>query len=528
MLYPLRIFNSIKLLLGFIVLTALGVLGNTLNVSLFFGVDVIFGSIATLLVIAAFGVGWGLIATIIAAAYTYFLWNHPFAGAVLVCEGLYVGLMLKRFRSNLPLTVGSFWILVGMPLVWVLYTYGLKLDQAGVILAALKQGANGIFNSIISGLILTHTPFLQKVGVSRQRHIPVFQNIFNIFVATALIPMLFIIIVEARNTLRDVEDSASARLDTISTGISLSIERWLSQHVKAIVSVSTMAEKIGAQNQDLLQKLVINNKVIWPDFSILRDGFKGPYISNVFMARGGVFQPVFNVASPIRKNGKFLGIAASSINLEQVAEILHYAPGKTGFVATLIDRDGNIIISDNSNYKPLTKYEDVFEGVREELPNGLFYHRPKNSLSSPMLSWNHSLLGRKVKIPGTADWQLVVEIPMSPIRALLYDKYIRSMAFLVCFVLIILLGSIWTASRISRPLAQLSTETTNLPERLKLIDSVRWPTSKIIEINVLVENFKSMVVELKRRFSDLESSREQLVKAKNDAETANLLKTFGS
>jgi hypothetical protein len=120
--------QRVKLLL--LILTVAGFAGNYFNLSLFFGVDFLFGSIAVLVVLALFGVGWGTVAAIIANSYTYFLLNHPYAAIILICEAVFVGLLLRRQRKNLLLLDGIYWLLIGMPLVWLFYGGVLHVDAA--------------------------------------------------------------------------------------------------------------------------------------------------------------------------------------------------------------------------------------------------------------------------------------------------------------------------------------------------------------------------------------------------------------
>ncbi|MGL6284118.1 MAG: hypothetical protein ACRC2J_17070, partial [Microcoleaceae cyanobacterium] len=56
-----RFLTDNSFLLPIILLTSLGYLGNYLKLNLFFGVDFLFGSIATLLVVYLYGTVWGAI-----------------------------------------------------------------------------------------------------------------------------------------------------------------------------------------------------------------------------------------------------------------------------------------------------------------------------------------------------------------------------------------------------------------------------------------------------------------------------------
>ena len=92
-----------KKVIIFVSLCALGLLGNYFKVSLFFGIDVTFGSIATLFVIALLGIIPGVVAGLIIGSMTLLLWGHPYAMVIFGAEALFVGLVYKNQRNpSLP------------------------------------------------------------------------------------------------------------------------------------------------------------------------------------------------------------------------------------------------------------------------------------------------------------------------------------------------------------------------------------------------------------------------------------------
>lgn len=563
--------NSIKTLfnaiprnpwVGFTVFALLGVLGNVLSLPLFFGVDVIFGSIATLIAIAWLGPRVGIAATFVAAAYTYFLWNHSYAAIVFFLEGIFVSLVLPRLRGNLALSSTLFWLLIGIPVHGALYRYGLGMDWLGTQLATVKQAASGIFNSVIASLILSYAPYLVATGREDIKRIPVYQHIFNIFVAIALVPAAILLVLDARSALRNIESSAMSRLETVGTGISQATEGWIRQQKNAARSVAWQIEQAKSLDPKRIQPIVETIRAVWTDyygafvtdadgntlafdplvnprgestlglnfsdrpyFKILKAGGQGPYVSDVFLARGGVFEPVFNIATPIYFDGKFKGIVSGSLILDNVIEKLHALLQDSVFQATLVDRSGNVIVSDNPEYKSLQPYAPQNLRETEDMSSRYYYRFPQAAESAPMARWNNSHLGMSIDLGAGSGWKLYVEQPMAPMRALLYDRYLRNMAYLLGLAMVILFGSMLIAERISKPLAQLSNETTNLPTRLENDEDINWPRSQILELHTVTENFKSMVHEFKNRFFELETSRNQLSLAKEEAETASRMKS---
>jgi len=82
----------LKYLSVFLLFTSLGYLGNYFKLPLFFGVDLIFGSIFSLVATYLYGWRMGLAVSAIASIQTFFLWQHPYAALLLILEALWVGI----------------------------------------------------------------------------------------------------------------------------------------------------------------------------------------------------------------------------------------------------------------------------------------------------------------------------------------------------------------------------------------------------------------------------------------------------
>ena len=174
-----------KFILGLILLIILGYLGNLFKINLFFGVDFIFGSISSLIVVYFYGTKWGTLAALIASIHTYFLWNHYYAIIIFTLEAMFVGVILNRQRfQNIVLLDGIYWIFLGIPLVGLFYRFVLHLNTIQTVLIMLKQSVNGFFNALISHLIITYVPINKLLSFSRKENYSSFQTtIFNFLMA---------------------------------------------------------------------------------------------------------------------------------------------------------------------------------------------------------------------------------------------------------------------------------------------------------------------------------------------------------
>jgi hypothetical protein len=141
---------NIKFKSGFVLasLICIGLLGNYFSIPLFFGADFLFGSVAVLLVTYFYGIGSGMLASILANSYTWLLWGHPFGFINFVSETLFVGLLLKQGQRNLLVLDGVFWLILGMPLALLYHGVILHMDATTATFIMLKQAINGVLNAL--------------------------------------------------------------------------------------------------------------------------------------------------------------------------------------------------------------------------------------------------------------------------------------------------------------------------------------------------------------------------------------------
>ena len=164
------------------VLLIANILGNIYSIPLFFGVDLLLGSIATFIILQREGVIWGLIATLLASFYTYILWGHPYAIIFLMGETLWVGLILKYRRGhNLVLYDALYWVFLGIPLIWFFFSQVMEMNIQVTWLIALKWTINGTFNALCATLIFAYTPIHQK-----QETISFQRTIYNVLATSIL------------------------------------------------------------------------------------------------------------------------------------------------------------------------------------------------------------------------------------------------------------------------------------------------------------------------------------------------------
>ncbi|MCR8826983.1 PAS domain S-box protein [Pseudosulfitobacter koreensis] len=150
---PINSPSAMQTVAATVVLMIAAIVGNYTDLQISFSVAFIFGSVATLLALRFLGLVPALAVAFAGGAFTWLNWGHPYVLAVMLCEVIFVSLATRRLR-NMALSDAAFWVLVGGPLVLLVYRFVLDLPFDTAFMIALKQSANGVMNATIATFIV--------------------------------------------------------------------------------------------------------------------------------------------------------------------------------------------------------------------------------------------------------------------------------------------------------------------------------------------------------------------------------------
>lgn len=136
-------------------MSGLAVLLNTLPVPLYFGVQVLLGSVPPILALLLWRSWWAVPMAVLASLQTWSAWGHPWAVVIFSLEMVWLTVAMRRGNGpasndgngRVVLFSLAYWLLLGAPLVLIFYGLVLRLDAANVLVVAVKQGFNGVFNT---------------------------------------------------------------------------------------------------------------------------------------------------------------------------------------------------------------------------------------------------------------------------------------------------------------------------------------------------------------------------------------------
>ncbi len=529
-----------------LLLTGAGVAGNHFSLPFFFGVDFLFGSIAALLAVRIFPLAWGVPAAAAIASYSIVLWGHPYGAVVFTLEALVVGLLTTR-NEDLALRDGVFWVVLGAPLIWLLYSGPVNMDRTAVVLVMLKQSVNGLFNAVVAGFLLSYFPFRRWAGTGEERASVSFQRTFvNLLVAFVLVPALVLAVVAGRDQFRTMWKHIAGDLASQSSLIRMQLDTWNQRHLGDLaVFVDTT---IGSRYvpMEALQEAVarLGGRIPGAVRIEVVDG-AGDLVA--FYRRADPVAPTTGTGQRIHlrlvlgTDAPSLWSAGEPVPFGREAGITHTglatAAGESGIVRTVLgpeyfdaflqaikgDGGREITVIDGedgviASTDPATETGAAFDLARGGVlvpvddDKDLLHWLPRQSGLPAMVRWQRSRIFKVSALDDAGSWRLVVGIPAAPYVDGLRVRYAYDLGFTLAVVLAAQILGTLLRRRLVAPLACLARVTTDLPDKIIHRRTVDWPRSPLVEIESLIGNFKSMVGRLSHEILERERIAEELTR----------------
>ena len=533
--------------LGLLLLIVASYVGNLARWTLFFNIDFVFGSIAVWLVMSLYGVRWGTLAGFVGGSCTYFLWHHPYAAIIFTCEALVVGWMFHRHRQNLVLLVSIFWLLIGMPLTWLSCAVIMQVDPGQAQIVLLKQPVNSIFNALITSLLITHLPIHRWLGRPRVVNTLSFQQtLFNLLVAFVFLPTLLLIILNSRDVVDNIKNSAQANLSLVSNYTTAEIRSWYGEHLHSTDEVARQMTDLNLGGFSHLQQHLESTQRLLPDFksltvfnadetTVLASTIDGevlaPTVSQpYFQIAKATLQPIFSDVLPksvpptvlwkipVIQNGKLQGLIVSEVTLDRINALLKRNAGEQQVQLTLVGRHHSVITSTQPDRPPGQPFDRRQNGNLDWLAPQTYQWFSTIGSQPHMVRWMNSFFVQELSAVAGLPWTLIVELSAKPDMLHIQSIYSRNLGIILVIAVLALIFSDRISCRLVRPLSQLATITTNLPNKLLTGRPIDWIDSPITEIAFLVQNFRTMSATLTEQFQEIQQAldHEALVKRITD------------
>ncbi len=527
-----------------LLLIALAYLGNYFKVTLFFGIDFIFGSIFVWIVSILWGKFWGTITGFVGSIYTYFLWGHPYAIVIFTLEAILVNYYYPQKNRNIILVDIFYWLFVGIPLGFVFYYFVLNISLIETTLIVLKQPVNAIFNVILANVIINLLAVRSLTYFKNKNFVLSFkQNLFNLLLIFIFIPTLAITVINGNKIAVQQEAEIIHELEETTEHLKLDFVSWQNLHFNLL-------DKIDANdlnNQSLLNNKIDNLNGILVDIEVIfvadAQGEIIAYastpnypITNIIgqnISGSEEFETIklenqkriydFNsdkiftrkhvsILKPlIDEDSNFQGVFYAVISQDKIEQFLNYHEDEEDVNISLLNNNNEVITSNQKNKDTTVINWNNTQVKKEIITNNIEHLLPINPSLPIMKIWSESVYIKKTKLSPQIPWNIVVQVPAKPYIKELSKSYAESLSLLFITTMV----AFWLAEKYSDklvlPLKYLGENTTNLPKKILYEqEEFVWQGTNIQEIELLVENYRSMIGALKEKFDQINQSRQSL------------------
>jgi len=527
---------SLVLLVSFVLI---GVVGNLFSLPMFFGVDLLFGSIATMVVARRFGPLFGALAGLIASIYTIQLWGHPYALLIFTLEGFVVGLLSRKESGGSVIRSDAlFWLFLGMPMVWWFYGHTLGLNDISVRLIMFKQVFNGVSNAIaamalyqlIFGLMIKQESTAQdpdmQIGQSPKQSRKAHMGLADLMILSisvgVLIPVWIAITLMGRDAFlesqKHVNDDLQVMIDDTLTGVTrdissradgvtASMDAYLSGLLTEGQLDSLIDGPLRRQEIDGLQLYLDGNVVYqhfvedfaelatWqlPDHGMLRRGAadrRSFALSGKFSSGGNKTELVVPI-----EVGEHLGLVFINTRAITTSSVLHRFPGVTAL--DIRSKTGGLMLVRDVEYildRP---------AVRQVMDGGATLLAPEDPRLSAMRRWRETHLMQQGTVGSWSGGELQLRMSTSIVSGI--DDVQRAHAVIMAMGLLILMFAVLISPMvivlIDRPLRGLisaARTVVNDPEA-----DVTWPQSPVHEMQAFRDNFIALISTIRGQTEDM-------------------------
>lgn len=527
---------SIPLLLALIVA---GLASNYLDFPIFFNLDFLFGSIFAMLALQFFGLGRGTLAAALIASHSYVLWQHPYAIVIMTAEVAVVGTLMARYKFGMVLADALYWLIIGMPLVFVFYHWVMKVPLSSSNVMMLKQAVNGIANALLASLLFSGFALVSRSGSTKFREI-----IYNLLAAFVLFPALIMLALASRADFAATDHTIRSALLQDSHRLHQFVDTWVSNRKSAIQNLAQMAaaqspqqmqshlEQAQKSDINLLRVGLMDKEATVTAYYPLADelgrsnigrnfadgpfvadlkGTLKPMVSEVLMDRIGIPKPMVAVRAPVLIEGQYGGYVTGILSLTQIREQLDRSSAGHMLFYTLLDKNGNVIMTNRTGQTvmtPLTRGNGELKRLDAKISQWLPTLASTTSISE---RWENSFYVTQTDIGKLTEWQLILEQPVAPFQKTFYDSYSRKLLELFLVLIGALLLAELLSRRVTRTIDVLNNLTHDLPRRLDRDDKeIVWPKTAIAETNELIGNFREMSNLLMTQFDEVRTVNELL------------------
>lgn len=510
---------------------------NWFKLELFFNVDFLFGSIVTMFALLRYGLAAGTLAALVAATCTWHHWHQPWAIIIFTMEAFFAGLLLKKRRWDLSSSDVLFWFSGGFLLVWLFYHQVMELPFQTTLLVALKQGVNGVFNSLVAMAL-----FIAVSYRDTPRKLPSLRQLLFVSLSLfVLVPAMgyfyFDINRSLDRQLKTYRDTTSRLCDVVDRSVSL----WLNLNRDTVTALARLVEYPGRMTRQELQHAVEVMASSNPEFKrmaiinhdlltqasaplLQKNGDTGSgfglidllpvaalkhdtssFTYEVFMGKKDSSEPQLALLAPMLKGSDYRGAALGIIDFMVLKHLLLEIVDGRAITITLIDADGRVVISTQDNRKPLEPFALPHDGTLKTAGDGVDHWVPDTQPKvSAIKRWQSSFYVKQNLLGIGNGWKVAIESSLGPQLEIINAQTSHSLGIIALLIVTTIALSHLFAGKLASVFRQLETVTRELPLRISSGEEIVWPAPITRELAGLTDNFQMMSTTIQRHVGELE------------------------
>ncbi len=513
---------TLKNISGFALLTLLGLAGNIINVQLYLGVNLIFGSIFVFLVAFLYRPALTLLSAIIVHSYTWVLWGHPYAGISFILEAYLISYLIKKRYINIVLISSIYWIVIGMPLAWFAYYFILGISLSQTTLIILKQPYNELLNAMIASLIMTVFPLRKWFDSDNNQSdkIPLQFVIMSSLMSLVFISSLGTTVLGSSSKISMKEKELYSRLSELAAHSNLHFNEHISK-LEVFNSIILSKNLHNCKNIDTYLYGLQRSFPYLHSISLFSsDGtripgcqwyfnnskFETPVLNINKLFNVSTLEPGISLNYFVKDNNIYTFVSfRNSINSRISVIILNPVfiksllnemskDDKKYFLAP-VEKTDQSLFPDSEEY---TKISDLLQIDAPEFNHWI----PKKNLPT-MLQWQNSFYSLDAQLPGQNAPMIRITTPAKEMLNSVVELYINDFSIMLLVTIIALILTSFATRWISGPVEQVAYASSNLPDRVLHESSILWPDTRILEISSLINNYEEISLALTDRFAEI-------------------------
>jgi diguanylate cyclase (GGDEF)-like protein len=495
----------------FLLFLALGVAGNFVKLTLFFdGLSIMFGGLFLYIALDIIGFYLALPVALVLCLQVQFITGNLWGSFAYLLEFLAVAGM-RRYGLNMITADWAYWVVAGIPFVFLTMTGFEGLDRLGSLTTALKFAVNGLMNVTGASLAV----LLYRVLLRRESEITFRQAVLVSLVVVAVTPLFLKAVYDSKIEERRMLETVKSDMETITRNVKNQLLYWLDIHYGAVRELANRLVIWGPQSREQLQKdteairrsfnefhacyiadkdataitfypvvnpagryMIGTNFNYRPYYKEMKRTYRHVF-TRVFIAKFAL-RPVVGIAVPAIKDGEFIGYAYCGLNLDHAKKLIEEFSLKRGVFITLVDGEGKVITSSFEDLSPLQTFDP---GKLKPLKGGLVVsYRDSGDL----------YFFRREKLREDIPWSVVTQISVRPYRDALFANLVNHFTSIYVITFAAFILTRFLGSLIYTPIYRLSRAMSEIASNIERNPHLDLPRINISDLKVLKRAFEDL------------------------------------